>query len=214
MEACYKIIGGDGREYGPATIDELKSWIRDGRIAATTQIWRDDLAAWAPAIQYQELHPEIGNARVPSTAEEVRLAGFWPRALAYLIDYLILGGLSFLILGPVPDIDWSKNVDFNRAFSASFAAVWRRLPYEILLAMLYHVGMNGSIGATLGKLIIGARIVNLDGSRIGYGTALLRFLAMYISSFALCIGYLMVAFRADKRSLHDLIVGTRVIFRR
>jgi len=28
------------------------------------------------------------------------------------------------------------------------------------------------------------------------------------------IGYLMVAFREDKRALHDLIVGTRVIYKR
>jgi hypothetical protein len=45
MQAEYKIIGGDGVEYGPATLEELKSWIRDGRVAGMTKVWRNDLAA-------------------------------------------------------------------------------------------------------------------------------------------------------------------------
>ena len=44
MDTEYKIIGGDGAEYGPASLDELKIWIGDGRVAGSTQVWRNDLA--------------------------------------------------------------------------------------------------------------------------------------------------------------------------
>lgn len=27
----YKIIGADGNQYGPVSLDELKSWVRDRR---------------------------------------------------------------------------------------------------------------------------------------------------------------------------------------
>ena len=74
--------------------------------------------------------------------------------------------------------------------------------------------LNGQFGATLGKFAIGARIVNMDGSPIGFTKAILRWLAMVVSNMTLGIGYLMLAFRSDKRALHDLIAGTRVIFRR
>jgi uncharacterized RDD family membrane protein YckC len=63
-------------------------------------------------------------------------------------------------------------------------------------------------------MVIGAKIVNVDGSKIGYLTAFLRVLASILSVLTLGIGYLMVAFREDKRALHDLLVGTRVIYKR
>jgi len=58
-----------------------------------------------------------------------------------------------------------------------------------------------------------ARIVNLDGSRIGFGRALLRWLGSVLNGMTLGLGFLVVAFRADKRGLHDLIAGTKVVYR-
>ncbi len=55
MDTTYKIIGGDGQEYGPATLDELKSWISTGRVTGATQVSRSDLGTWAPATQFAEL---------------------------------------------------------------------------------------------------------------------------------------------------------------
>jgi uncharacterized RDD family membrane protein YckC len=77
---------------------------------------------------------------------------------------------------------------------------------------VYEVVFNGTWGATLGKMAIGARIVRVDGSRIRYGIAALRWLAERLSDLTFCVGYLMIGFRADKRAMHDLIAGTRVIF--
>jgi hypothetical protein len=42
--------------------------------------------------------------------------------------------------------------------------------------------------------------------------ALLRYLAEWVSAFSLGAGYLFVAFRPDRRALHDLLAGTRVVF--
>ncbi|MEO7677838.1 MAG: RDD family protein, partial [Verrucomicrobiota bacterium] len=208
METNYKIIGGDGREYGPVTLDEIKAWIRDGRIGRTTQIWRSDLGTWLPAAQYQELELEIAPL-VGTAAEahsELEAVGFWPRVGAYILDQLILGVISYLIFGS------------PQTSATSFPEIWTqlgtRLGFNLLISTLYYVGMNGSIGATLGKMVIGARIVNADGSKIGFFRAFLRMLASIVSSLTLGIGYLIVAFRDDKRALHDLIAGTRVVYKR
>ncbi len=32
----YKIIGADGKEYGPVTAEQLKQWIADGRVNGNT----------------------------------------------------------------------------------------------------------------------------------------------------------------------------------
>ena len=63
-------------------------------------------------------------------------------------------------------------------------------------------------------MVIGARILKVDGSAIGYQRALLRWLAARLSDFSFGIGYLFIAVRPDKRALHDLLVGTKVVFKR
>ena len=80
MDTEYKIIGGDGAEYGPASLDELKTWIGDGRVAGSTQVWRSDLALWTPAARYAELQQALARlqASVSPAAlnRTLRAAGF------------------------------------------------------------------------------------------------------------------------------------------
>jgi hypothetical protein len=73
MEATYKIIGGDGREYGPVSLSQLQGWAREGRINSQTQVRRSDQDGWFPAERFAEL----GLAPAPVTA---RTAGI-PNAL-------------------------------------------------------------------------------------------------------------------------------------
>lgn len=55
MELQYRMLGTDGKEYGPATLSELQNWIHQGRLSAQTQIWRTDQSAWRPAADFDEL---------------------------------------------------------------------------------------------------------------------------------------------------------------
>jgi uncharacterized RDD family membrane protein YckC len=208
MEINYKIIGGDGREYGPVTLDELKGWVRDGRVGRQTQILRSDMTNWLAASQYQELQSEIAVLKPSATGVDgdFEAVGFWARVGAHILDQLVLGVVGYLAFGSPP-----TNLT---TLPEIFQAMGARMGYSFLISTVYYVVLNGHFGATLGKMVIGAKIVNLDGSKIGYGKAFLRMLATIVSSLTLCIGYLMVAFREDKRALHDLIVGTRVIYKR
>ena len=99
-------------------------------------------------------------------------------------------------------------------FIPFFIASAKQAGVSFLLRMIYEVFMTGKFGATLGKMIIGAKIVRMDGSALGYSFAFFRFLGKILSDFTCYIGYLIVAFREDKRGLHDLIARTRVIYKR
>jgi hypothetical protein len=46
MSACYKIIGEDGKEYGPATAGQLRQWIAEGRVEKRTPIFVDGAKDW------------------------------------------------------------------------------------------------------------------------------------------------------------------------
>ncbi len=104
MDFSYKIIGADGREYGPVTVDELKGWIREGRAAGQTQVWRSDLETWRPAAAYDEFAFELASVPLPSAP-----AAPWPLELgsclaggarlmaANLGLFLAVTALAFLI---------------------------------------------------------------------------------------------------------------------
>lgn len=44
----YKIIGADGKEYGPISADQLQEWITQGRVDATTRIQPEGSSVWMP----------------------------------------------------------------------------------------------------------------------------------------------------------------------
>ena len=218
METTYKIIGADGREYGPVSLAELKSWIHDGRLAGNTHVWRSDQTTWLTASQYQELHPEIGQVSqmaASAAGDGSEPVGFWMRVVAYVIDSILLNVIFYLIFGPANyNFEPPPNVKSFADLVPLLEPLIKQMIISVIIQLIYYVGMNGQFGATVGKLVIGARIVRLDGSRIGFGLAFLRWLAAILSGMACGIGYLIVAFRDDKRALHDLLVGTKVIYRR
>lgn len=42
----YKIIGADGKEYGPITADQLRQWVAEGRVNAQTRILPEGATEW------------------------------------------------------------------------------------------------------------------------------------------------------------------------
>lgn len=250
MENHYKIIGGDGREYGPVTGEELAGWIRDGRVSAATQVWSDQHGAWMSASAYVEFVQALADqaaalGTVPSMASVTATGnvggiqtpvqvetptGFWARLAAYIIDSVILAvlfsviwpGISALTGWTIPTMPMTEGNMDPTAYFKSVIEYFNKvmpalIPYLIttkIIQFTYEVVCNGSWGATPGKMAIGARIVRLDGSAIGYKVAIFRWLAARISDFLFCIGYLFIAVRPDKRALHDLLVGTKVIYKR
>ena len=89
----------------------------------------------------------------------MQYAGFAKRFFAILLDVVILTPISIFIL-------WigSYSKDVHLAII---------IPHT-LLYFAYNIYMNANYGGTLGKLIIGIRIVNLNGSAIHYKEAFLR----------------------------------------
>jgi len=70
----------------------------------------------------------------------------------------------------------------------------------------------GLLGATPGKWLLGLRIVDYrQRCPIGLARATLRLAAYSVSSLTLCWGHLLPLLRGDRRALHDILAGTRVV---
>ncbi|MEO9967314.1 MAG: RDD family protein [Reichenbachiella sp.] len=77
---------------------------------------------------------------------------------------------------------------------------------------LYHAGFESSPWqATFGKKYAGLVVVDLEGSRISFGRALLRIITKNLSLLLFFSGFLMIYIRRDRKGLHDLLVKTFVI---
>ncbi|MET1179298.1 RDD family protein [Peribacillus simplex] len=123
--------------------------------------------------------------------------GFWKRFLAGLLDGIIVSLPLAIIFGLITG-DWE-----NENYSTLFDFL-----YMLLVPILWY-------GYTVGKRIMGIRIVRMDGKKLGIGTMLLRYLvAALVYAITLGIGFIVSAFmvglRKDHRAIHDFIAGTYV----
>ncbi len=64
----YKIIGDDGREYGPVNADQLRQWIREGRATAQTKAQAEGSADWKPISTFPEFSDVVGAPSSPVEA--------------------------------------------------------------------------------------------------------------------------------------------------
>jgi len=46
--SMYRIIGADGRQYGPVSAEQLQQWIVEGRANAQTQTFAESATEWKP----------------------------------------------------------------------------------------------------------------------------------------------------------------------
>jgi uncharacterized RDD family membrane protein YckC len=134
---------------------------------------------------------------------EARPAGFWIRAVALGIDALVLM-LVDRSLGVVAWRMWGATAEDTTLLHGMIAL------FTLAFAGLYVILLHAAAGQTIGKMVVRAHVVLLDGEAVPVGTSLLRFCAYTLSSLPLGLGYAMAGLRHDKRALHDLIAGTRV----
>lgn len=135
-------------------------------------------------------------------------AGFWIRVGAKLIDGVVLWIFGFLITLAMTPVTAGQDPKNMRAFLGTQAIL---IVLQMAFAASYATWFVGRHGATLGKMATGLKVVAPDGGAVGYGKACGRYFAEILSSLVLGIGYLMVAFDAEKRALHDRICNTRVV---
>jgi uncharacterized RDD family membrane protein YckC len=119
-------------------------------------------------------------------------AGFWRRFLALVIDGVIFGAIE--------------------------GVVGRILGYEVaggmnlILSWLYYSLMESSkTQATLGKMVMGLKVTDLEGDRISLKRATIRYFSKILSAIILMIGFIMAAFNPKKQALHDKIAKTYVV---
>jgi uncharacterized RDD family membrane protein YckC len=106
----------------------------------------------------------------------------------------------------------SGNADKALANQPQTSLKWELL-FEVAVLLVTMVFWRRWRGATPGKKFVHIKIVDAKTLQdIDNKQAITRSIGYIVSTLTLLIGFLMVAFRKDKRGLHDLLAGTVVVY--
>lgn len=140
-------------------------------------------------------------------------SGFGRRLVAVLLDAVILGVISGIIAAILGGILGGKAMNNGEASSSFIVGfVTFNNVVSIVLTIGYYVFYQAKMGQTLGKKVMGIKVVDAKGKTPGALTFFLReIVGKMVSGIILGIGYLMVLWDGKKQALHDKIASTYVV---
>lgn len=97
----YKMIGSDGQQYGPASAEQMRAWLRENRVNAQTLIQPDGAADWKPVSAFPEFAGDLKSASPLAVPPPVDLSAKASNKIAAGICGLLLGsfGIHKFLLG-------------------------------------------------------------------------------------------------------------------
>lgn len=152
---------------------------------------------------------------------EGEFAGFATRMAAFLIDIVIIN-LSTLFVSAViwlvfDFFDNALAIFVNQPlpyFSTVSTWITAAISFTTLLVMvwLYPTFFWMLNGQTIGKRIMGLRVVRMDGKKMTLVKGLVRVLGYLIGAIPILLGFIWVLFSNERRGWHDYLAGTCVIY--
>jgi uncharacterized RDD family membrane protein YckC len=145
------------------------------------------------------------------------LADRGARLLAAIVDGLILMAITLPLMWVGGYIELVMESSLRGA-AVPFTTTLMWSAVGFVTFMLVQGMPLAKTGQTLGKKLLGIRIVHLDGSQPTLVTLLVkRYLPVQVTNLVPFVGGLiglvnvLLIFRADRRCGHDLIAGTQVV---
>jgi len=156
----------------------------------------------------------------------ITYAGFWVRSFAAFFDtfflalpvailiYFLSDGTWFELSKLQQNIQYALSGNAQKALSLQLQTTlhWELL-FECIVLVLTAIFWRYFKGATPGKKYMGIKVVDAHTlNDIDNRQVLTRSFGYIASILFFFIGFFMIAFRKDKRGLHDLLANTVVIY--
>jgi uncharacterized RDD family membrane protein YckC len=166
--------------------------------------------------------PLEAAAQISGKAPEVihfRVAGFFERVLASLVDALIVLPLFALLawagsavtgVGIPPARELTLDLIVGLVIEKNGPVIFWGVML-VILAFLYCFIFLATRGQTPGKRLLRVRVVSWYGEPPSLPRALVRTLGYLLSAGILWLGFFWIGFDREKRGLHDWIAGTYVV---
>lgn len=134
--------------------------------------------------------------------EGIVYAGFWRRAGATLLDWLIVSFANLVVTTVINLIVRQETIA---------TAVIQII--SLIIGVGYYVYFIGNRGQTPGKMVVKIKVQKLsDGSSLGYRGAFIReVLGKFVSGVVFGLGYLWMIRDKNKQTWHDKIAKSVVV---
>jgi uncharacterized RDD family membrane protein YckC/cytoskeletal protein CcmA (bactofilin family) len=126
--------------------------------------------------------PLMQTPTTPADFISMARAGFWLRTFATITDILLF---VFVVIVTGPK--------------------------AVFLWFIYHIAMWAWKGTTVGGIVMGIKLVRVDGRPVDIGVALVRAAASIFSALIFGLGFFWAGWNREKQSWHDKIAGTVMV---
>ena len=127
-----------------------------------------------------------------SNSVTYELADVGTRAIAIIVDSIILGAVSSLLFG--------RGFDIGAGF----------ISFVLMLAYAWYFWTRHD-GQTPGKMLTGIRVIKVDGTAIKDVDVFIRVVGYWINSAVIALGWIWAAIDSDKQGWHDKLARTYVV---
>jgi uncharacterized RDD family membrane protein YckC len=145
---------------------------------------------------------------------ETRYAGLGRRFLALLVDFALLCAGFFPVTRLVKGV-WLMSPTDHGWVNGLFIFDPICLAFLVIMA-LYMVLLEGLLGKTPGKWLLGLRVVGPDGKRPGLWKSIIRNILRSVDSLPTLniLGVILILKSKERARCGDRVAGTRVIIGR
>jgi serine/threonine protein kinase/uncharacterized RDD family membrane protein YckC len=193
-----------GRIRRIATLDRIEI-----RVAPPTpRIGTPPLSRPAPVLSPLALRPAE-----PPRPES---AGFFVRGAAFGVDATIVAVCSALAgadLFATPALVLAHLLGGPELATAVVRTpVFLDAATVLFVAFIYFTIFTALAGRTIGKWLLGLRVVGTQGEELGVGRSIARSIGYIISATPFGLGLLSIALDSDHRGFHDIVADSRVVY--
>jgi uncharacterized RDD family membrane protein YckC len=138
-----------------------------------------------------------------------RTAGFVTRLFAYAIDIVVLAiiiSLGGWIAVLIDSVFERFGLDLNAEISTLYVFL---IPW---ILGFYFISFWTLTGRTVGKSVMGLKVVLVDGNPPSFGRSTIRFFGYGVSAIVFWLGYFWVLIDSDRQAWHDHMAKTWVVY--
>lgn len=141
-----------------------------------------------------------------NNSNNLQLASMRSRALAFVIDDLLVTLIIMMIF-------WENILAVSQDMDAMMDLMKNELALPlIMLKVIYHTFFVWYYGATIGKIVVKIRVIDLNSwGRVSMLSSFLRSLGRIFSEMFFYFGFLVGFFNDGRRTFHDIIGKTLVV---
>jgi uncharacterized RDD family membrane protein YckC len=206
----------EGETFGPFPEVEIRRLIASDLLNTKTLINVAGTPDWVElaeiAVFNQRLSGRDAKTLLP-LPDLATAASFWVRLLALTFDIIAFIVLLASVAVSQSIFIWSyvAQDDFEARSISDLLAVPILIVVVLSYVILYVAACSSRWQASLGKRIFGIHVIRANGRKVSALLALARLCLYWFSSAFFYGGFLMAVFTKDRRALHDLACGTRVV---